>query len=82
MACTPPLAALSEPATAAMQGQQLFSEALNVGDCASVASNMHRDEATGALHHDIEPELLKRMRSFYADSNQRLYRFLGRDLGW
>jgi len=59
-------------------------EQLNVGACDTTAQvvGMHRDGATGALHHDIDPDLLRRMRTFYEPFNQRLYRFLGRDLGW
>lgn len=43
---------------------------------------MHIDPTTGALHHDIEPKLDRRMRAYYEPYNKRLYRFLGRDLGW
>ena len=43
---------------------------------------MHREEKFGALHHTIEPKLLKRLRRYYEPSNQRLYKFLGRNLGW
>ena len=59
-------------------------ETLNVGACdtTKLQQGMHRDPTTGALHHDIAPELLKRMRKYYEPSNQRLYRFLGRNLGW
>ena len=59
-------------------------EKLNVGACDTVklVQGMHIDRATGAMHHDIEPELLKRMRAYYEPSNQRLYKFIGRDLGW
>ena len=43
---------------------------------------MHRDAATGALHHNLSPALEARMRAFYEPSNRRLYKFLKRDLGW
>ena len=34
------------------------------------------------MHHDIDEALNNRLRTFFAPSNQRLYRFLGRDLHW
>ena len=43
---------------------------------------MVREPRYGALHHIIQPALLRRLRAYYEPSNQRLYRFLGRDLGW
>ena len=55
---------------------------LNVGRCDGLNVGMHRDAFTGALHHDISPALTRRMREYYEPANQRLYRFLGRDLGW
>ena len=61
-------------------------EQINVGRCditSKVApAGMHREEKFGALHHTIEPKLLKRLRRYYEPSNQRLYKFLGRNLGW
>ena len=38
-------------------------EQLNVGACDTSAqlAGMHRDPATGALHHDIDPQLLRRL---------------------
>ena len=63
-------------------GERSAPEALDVGRCGAIAAGMHREPTTGALHHDIEPELLARMRRFYKPHNERLYRFLGRDLGW
>jgi hypothetical protein len=57
-------------------------ELLNVGTCDKPPKGMHREPRYGALHHDIEPALLRRLRAYYEPSNQRLYRFLGTDLGW
>ena len=59
-------------------------EKLSVARCesAKVTKGMHRDKRSGALHHDIEPQLLARLRAYYEPYNQRLYKFLGRDLGW
>ena len=59
-------------------------EQLNVGKCdtSALVKGMHRDAATGAMHHDIEPHLQRRMRAYYEPMNQRLYRFLGKNLGW
>ena len=60
------------------------ADKLQVGTCESAVTpeGMHREEKYGALHHDIAPALLKRMRAYYEPSNQRLYRYMGRDLGW
>ena len=57
-------------------------ESLNVGTCDTTPEGMVREPKYGALHHIIEPALLKRLRAYYAPSNERLYKFLGRDLGW
>ena len=57
------------------------SPALQIGDCESDAKS-HPDATTGAPHHAIEPKLEARLRRFYAPSNRRLYKLLGRDLGW
>jgi len=56
-------------------------ETLNVGRC-DTPVGMHLDPRTGAMHHDIDEALNNRLRTFFAPSNQRLYRFLGRDLHW
>ncbi len=57
------------------------SPTLQIGDCESDATS-RPDAATGAPHHAIEPGLEARLRKFYAPSNRRLYKLLGRDLGW
>ena len=57
-------------------------EQLSVGGCIGLKKGTHTDPTTGALHHDIDPALEKRMRAFYEPFNQKLYRFLGRPLGW
>ena len=59
-------------------------EHLNVGKCETVVApaGMHREPKYGALHHTIAPELLARLSAYYEPSNKRLYRFLGRNLGW
>ena len=51
-------------------------------ESAIVPQGMHRESRYGALHHIIAPALLRRLRAYYYPSNQRLYKFLGRDLGW
>ncbi len=55
---------------------------LQVADCDVEAEGMHRHAATGALHHDIEPDLLARMREYFEPANQDLYRLLGRSFDW
>ena len=57
-------------------------EHLNVGACDSTPAGMVREAKYGALHHVIRETTSRRLRSYYEPHNQRLYRFLGRDLGW
>ena len=61
-------------------------DTLNVGRCDSAGGvtpeGMRREPRYGALHHIVDEALLRRMRRYYAPSNERLYKFLGRDLGW
>ena len=54
---------------------------LNVAACDKPRKGTHREPRYGAIHHDISPALLKRLRTFYEPYNRRLYKFLGRDLG-
>ena len=65
-------------------GKGAAPEQLNVGRCdtAKAVAGMRVEPRWGALHHDIDPDLNARLRKFYEPFNQRLYRFLGRDLGW
>ena len=55
---------------------------LHVAPCDPGTGTTHVDAATKAVHHDVDPFIEKRLRAFYAPHNQRLYKFLGRDLGW
>ena len=55
---------------------------LHVAPCDPGPGTVHADDATHAMHHDIDPWLEERMRKYYAPYNQQLYDFLGRDLGW
>ena len=57
-------------------------EHLNVGACDSTPAGMVREPKYGALHHVIRPTTARRLRAYYEPHNQRLYKFLGRDLGW
>ena len=45
-------------------------------------ASMRQDPASGAEHYAIESRLLQRMRDYYEPYNQKLYSFLGRNLGW
>lgn len=40
------------------------------------------DPSKGRPHPKVDPVLERRLRDFYAPHNQRLYRIIGRDLGW
>ena len=62
--------------------KEVAPDTLNVGACDIVPAGMERESRYGALHHIIEPNLLSRLRRYYEPANQRLYKFLGRDLGW
>ena len=62
--------------------KEVAPDTLNVGACDVVPSGMQRESRYGALHHIIEPALLRRLRRYYEPANKRLYKFLGRDLGW
>uniref|UniRef100_A0A7S4BE37 Sulfotransferase domain-containing protein n=2 Tax=Chrysotila carterae TaxID=13221 RepID=A0A7S4BE37_CHRCT len=53
---------------------------LQVGDCESDTATMHDER--GVMHHNIDPTLQAQLRRFFEPHNQRLYRFLGRDLKW
>ena len=55
---------------------------LHVAPCDPGPGTVHANDATYAMHHDIDPWLEERMRKYYAPYNQQLYDFLGRDLGW
>mmetsp|Transcript_77207 Transcript_77207/g.153252 ORF Transcript_77207/g.153252 Transcript_77207/m.153252 type:complete len:143 (-) Transcript_77207:222-650(-) len=55
---------------------------LRVAACDQSPEDMHREPLTGAMHHNIDPELHLRLRSYFDPFNKRLYKFLGRDLGW
>ena len=55
---------------------------VKIDDCDSDPAATHRDPQTGALHHNVSPKVEARLRKFFAPYNQRLYKFLGRDLGW
>lgn len=59
----------------------LLAPQLKVGDCEPDSGHAH-DEATGSDLHRIEPRVQERLRRFFEPHNRRLYRFLGRDLGW
>jgi len=50
------------------------NEKIKVGDC--------EGDSQKEKKHVFEPELDARLRRFFAPYNRRLYRFLGRDLGW
>ena len=65
-------------------GKASQPETVKVGDCDNSigGDEMHQEESTGALHHNIDPQLNQRMRTYYEPFNQRLYKFLGKDLGW
>lgn len=54
---------------------------LKVGDCAEEPHHAH-DTLTGSDLHAIDPLVDQRLRRFFEPHNRRLYRFLGRDLGW
>mgnify|MGYP002060606118 FL=1 len=58
----------------------------SLGDCGGsdargLPPGMVRDTA-GVLQHEIDPLLAARLMRFFKPSIERLYRFLGRDLGW
>ncbi|XP_037572214.2 heparan sulfate glucosamine 3-O-sulfotransferase 6 [Dermacentor silvarum] len=40
------------------------------------------DPSKGRPHPKVDPSLERRLREFYAPHNRRLYRLIGRDLGW
>ncbi|XP_065312149.1 heparan sulfate glucosamine 3-O-sulfotransferase 6-like [Dermacentor albipictus] len=40
------------------------------------------DPSKGRPHPKVDPSLERRLREFYAPHNRRLYRVIGRDLGW
>ena len=42
---------------------------------------MH-DQKTGSDMHAVDAETNDRLRRFFEPHNQRLYKFIGRDLGW
>ena len=73
---------LSETENTFLIGKKRGLPKLNVGACETSREGMHIDERTGAQHHDVPPELLRRMRAFYKPHNERLYTFLGKDLHW
>jgi hypothetical protein len=55
---------------------------VEVGDCDMEPEGMHRVPGSGALHHNIEPALLRRLRDYYAASNEDLFTLLGRRFDW
>ncbi|KAL1500608.1 hypothetical protein AB1Y20_013260 [Prymnesium parvum] len=54
---------------------------LHVGPCGEDEAGMLKT-SSGALHHKIDAELQQRLRALFKPSNEDLYAFLGRDLGW
>merc|ERR1719382_315737 len=54
--------------------------ALKVGDCTNDGLSMQMKG--GVSKHAISPTVENWLRTFYAPYNRRLYRLLGRDLGW
>ena len=55
---------------------------VKIDDCDTDPKATHRDAKTGALHHNVSPKVEARLKKFFEPYNQRLYKFLGRDLGW
>lgn len=55
---------------------------IKVGDCDQNSDNVGMHTENGVAKHNISPALEQQMRDFFKPYNQRLYRFLGRDLGW
>lgn len=52
-------------------------EGVAVGDCGGEATG-----GAGTKKYAIDPAIEKPLRRFFAQSNQQLYKLLGRDLGW
>jgi hypothetical protein len=58
-------------------------ERLQIWIDAASDHRIHKNEAA-PLHESLEPDetCMRRVGAYYAEPNERLFQFIGRDLGW